>query len=171
MSWRSLVPCAVLCWIMTTPEHRLKKLQHVHTVTRFSTWARRAPNISEGRSQLYWKTVRALPTTSSTPTGSSKPTTTRLWWWWKTWDTCSPSMTQRSPFTSVTGSGCSFLRVTWAEDPGTFWAERPSGDLCKASVRDAASISAPWRTWPWAGVWDHGSEGRGFKRSESTGNI
>ncbi|XP_073702830.1 glycoprotein-N-acetylgalactosamine 3-beta-galactosyltransferase 1 [Garra rufa] len=62
----------VLCWIMTRPENHVKKLQHVR-----ATWAKHCNqvlymssqssdfptvglNVSEGRSQLYWKTIRAF---------------------------------------------------------------------------------------------------------------
>lgn len=62
----------VLCWVMTRPENLQKKLQHIR-----ATWAKHCNqvlymssqssdfptvglNVSEGRSQLYWKTIRAF---------------------------------------------------------------------------------------------------------------
>uniref|UniRef100_A0A671R8N8 Glycoprotein-N-acetylgalactosamine 3-beta-galactosyltransferase 1 n=1 Tax=Sinocyclocheilus anshuiensis TaxID=1608454 RepID=A0A671R8N8_9TELE len=62
----------VLCWIMTRPENHLKKLQHVgatwaehcNQVLYMSSQSSDFPtvglNVSEGRSQLYWKTIRAF---------------------------------------------------------------------------------------------------------------
>ncbi|XP_051992253.1 glycoprotein-N-acetylgalactosamine 3-beta-galactosyltransferase 1 [Xyrauchen texanus] len=62
----------VLCWVMTLPLHLQSRTQHVR-----ATWAKRCNkilfmssketpfptvglNVSEGRSQLYWKTIRAF---------------------------------------------------------------------------------------------------------------
>uniref|UniRef100_A0A671N7D4 Glycoprotein-N-acetylgalactosamine 3-beta-galactosyltransferase 1 n=1 Tax=Sinocyclocheilus anshuiensis TaxID=1608454 RepID=A0A671N7D4_9TELE len=62
----------VLCWVMTQPKHLKSRTQHVR-----ATWGKRCNivlymsseasdfptvglNVSEGRSQLYWKTIRAF---------------------------------------------------------------------------------------------------------------
>ncbi|XDV34556.1 hypothetical protein PO909_004707 [Leuciscus waleckii] len=62
----------VLCWVMTQPQHLESRTQHVR-----DTWGKRCNiilymsskqsdfptvglNVSEGRSQLYWKTIRAF---------------------------------------------------------------------------------------------------------------
>ncbi|XP_005170092.1 glycoprotein-N-acetylgalactosamine 3-beta-galactosyltransferase 1 isoform X1 [Danio rerio] len=62
----------VLCWVMTQPQNLQSRTQHVH-----ATWGKRCDtilymtskntdfptiglNVSEGRNQLYWKTIRAF---------------------------------------------------------------------------------------------------------------
>ncbi|XP_061080830.1 glycoprotein-N-acetylgalactosamine 3-beta-galactosyltransferase 1 [Conger conger] len=62
----------VLCWVMTAPKNLQKKARHVR-----ATWTKRCDkvlfmssqetefptvglNVSEGRTQLYWKTIRAF---------------------------------------------------------------------------------------------------------------
>uniref|UniRef100_A0A8C2AYA1 Glycoprotein-N-acetylgalactosamine 3-beta-galactosyltransferase 1 n=1 Tax=Cyprinus carpio TaxID=7962 RepID=A0A8C2AYA1_CYPCA len=62
----------VLCWVMTQPKHLKSRTQHIR-----ATWGKRCNivlymssevsdfptvglNVSEGRSQLYWKTIRAF---------------------------------------------------------------------------------------------------------------
>ncbi|KAK5855503.1 hypothetical protein PBY51_005600 [Eleginops maclovinus] len=65
-------PIRILCWVMTMPTHLESRVQHVR-----ATWARHCDrvlymssqttdfptvglNVSEGRENLYWKTIRAF---------------------------------------------------------------------------------------------------------------